>query len=113
MELTRERIIKMLPLGKELKDKLLNQWESLDKDTQFTVERLLWDTYYAIYQLRLQENIRLQMLDADKQKIPLGANFHDQIEIQTEKELEAEGEIESTSSEIDLVRTKLQNLLGK
>jgi hypothetical protein len=111
MELTREKIIQILFTDSELKTKLLKEWDSFNPDLKFELEQLLWDGYYAIYQIRLQENLQLMLKQAKEKKIPLDRNFYNQVQEQTEKDLETETANITDSNELSLVRQKIENLL--
>lgn len=111
MKLTSQNIIKILPLNQQLKQELLTGWDKLDLDQKFNLEQLIWDTYYALYQLRLQENLQLGMLRAKENKETLDQNFYKRIQVQTEKDLENEQLGDLTETELNDVRNKIQSIL--
>ena len=111
MDLTRDRIINTIPLGTQLRQKLLNEWDKLSPDNQFTIENLLWDTYYSFYQMRLQENIQLMIKQSKEKHLALDNSFYDKVQAQTEKDMETETIETADDSEISAVRQKIQNLL--
>ena len=112
MEITREKIIQILPLSPEIKTKLLEEWDSLTQDLKFELEQILWDGYYALYQMRLQENIQLVLKQAKNTHIALDKSFYDKVREQTEKEMEQEEEKAVDNQELSSIRQRIQGLLA-
>ena len=81
-------------------------------ERKFALEQYLWNTYYALYQLRLQENLQKGMLQAKENKESLDETFYKRIQAQTEKDMETETMETANDSEISAVRQKIQNLLN-
>lgn len=112
MELTRTKIIQTLFPDSELQTKLIADWDKFNPNLQFELEQLLWDGYYAVYQIRLQENIQLMLKRAKEKKIPLDRNFYNQVQEQTEKNLETETLNVADNNDLSLVRQKIKKLLN-
>lgn len=112
MQLTTLNIIKMLPLEASLKQQLLDGWDKMNPDRKFAVEQFIWNTYFSLYNLRLQENMQKGMLRAQENKEQLDAGFFQRMREQTEKELSEEQQVTVTDTELNDVRSKLQQLMG-
>lgn len=113
MKLTTQNIIKALPIEPALKQQVLEGWESMETSRKFALEQFIWDTYYALYQLRLQENLQQGMLRARENKETLDSSFYQRIQEQTEKDMEKEESVTQTQGELTQVREKLEALLQK
>ncbi|MBI4079168.1 MAG: hypothetical protein HY429_02630 [Candidatus Levybacteria bacterium] len=100
MQLTTKTIIKVLPLSDELKKTLLDNYDTLLPNQKFLVEDVAWNTYYALYKLRLQENMELALMRAQKNQEKLDDTFYQRVEQQTEKEMQSES-LEKTET-VDL-----------
>lgn len=112
MELTREKIIQILFIDSELKTKLLKEWDNFNPDLQFELEQLLWDGYYAIYQIRLQENLQLMLKQAKEKKLTLDRDFYNQVQEQTEADLNQVNAKTVDNNDLSLIRQKIKNLIN-
>ena len=106
MELTTKNIIKILPFGNEFKDNLLATFDSLDSDQKFSIERIVWDLYDALYELRLQKNIQLEMQGSNDIDHPLNKELYKRVKEKTEQEMMNES-IDTTVS-VDLTQARSQ-----
>lgn len=110
MKLTTEKIIELLPVDRAFKDDLLKKLPTMDADTRYTVGKVIWDAYYVLYQLKLQENIRNGLHEMGKSPDPLDTTFYQKMVDKTEKDLVETSYNDETSSELESIRTKLQAL---
>ena len=104
MQLTTKTIIKSLPFEQSFKHEILEQFDTLDVNTQNEIARIAWDTFYALYELRLEENTQLAFLKAQKNQEKLDENFYKQVKEKTQKELE--NELAGTTQETDLTAAR-------
>ncbi|MBI2074504.1 MAG: hypothetical protein HYT83_01560 [Candidatus Levybacteria bacterium] len=100
MTITTKEIIKLLPFEDKFRLELLEKFDSLNPDQKFNMEQILWDAYFALYKLKLDENLQLAFLRAKENQEKLDKDFYKRVEEQTEKEL-SENTIEVTE-EVDL-----------
>jgi hypothetical protein len=110
MELSTEKIISILPFEQEFKDKLTAQLSTMDSDTKYKVEQMLWRAYFVLYEIRLESNLQKDLNQAQQEGKPADPELYQQVELQTEKEMISSKFEEQTSSELDDVRQKLQQL---
>jgi hypothetical protein len=113
MQITTKDIIKILPFEKSFQEELLSQFDSLNPDQKFNIERILWDTYDAFYGLKLQENIELAFMRARENQENLDENFYKRIREQTEKEMQSEFFQKTSQNDLSVVRAKLEELIKK
>ncbi len=59
--LTTQKIITILPIDAQLKQELLDGFDSFEPSIKFKLERILWDAYYQQYEMKLQENIQKKL----------------------------------------------------
>lgn len=100
MNITTKEIIKILPFDKKFKFELLEAFDTLSPDQKFNIEQILWDSYFALYKLKLDENLQLAFLRAKENKEALDKDFFNRVEQQTEEEIKS-GTIETAES-VDL-----------
>ena|SRR3989344_589439 len=112
MDLTTEKIITFLPLDQEFKQKLLEKYPQLDADTRYMVGKIIWQAYYVLYELKVQENYQLALMKAEEDGVEPGEDFYQKIEEQTEKEIQNMSYGQVTSDELTQIRSKLQHLSG-
>ena len=110
MEITTEKIISMLPFEQEFKDKLIAQLSTMDADTKYKVEQMLWRAYFVLYEIRLESNLQKALSQAQEEGKPADRDLYQQVELQTEKEMVSSKFEEQTSTELEDVRQKLQQL---
>lgn len=104
MQLTTKTIIKSLPFEQSFKHELLEQFDALDADTQNAIARIAWDTFYAMYQLKLEENTQLAFVKAQVNQEKLDKDFYQRVKEKTQKELE--DDLAGTTQETDLAAAR-------
>lgn len=113
MKMTTQNIIKMLPFQKEFQIKLIEQFDQLTADQKFALEQILWDTYEAIYKLKLQENLQLALLRAKNKQEKLDKDLYARAKKQTEKQMETDFVKNATDFDVSHTRAKLESIIKK
>ena len=91
MKKTLKDLIHFFPFEDEFrKDFLGNYPDKLDADTKYEIENALWQMWDAYYQLKLQQNIQLEMDRRGKANEGVDANFYSEVQEMTDKEIEDE-----------------------
>ncbi len=111
--MTTLNIIRMLPLDRKFQAKLLEGFDKLDPDQKFALEEIVWDTYQAIYKLKLQENIGLALLRAKSNQEKLDEDFYKRAKQQTEKDMETDFSQSAAKTNISDVSTKLESIINQ
>lgn len=108
-DLSTKSLIKTLPLEREFKEKLLSKYDSLTLELKVDIDELVWDVYDAIYQMKLQENMELALLDEKTDKLDPG--FYSSIRKKTDEQMREE-ELKSIDNfDLASTRGKLENVL--
>src|SRR3989344_4114599 len=112
MQVTLKGVIRALPLEQALKSQLLEQFDSLDEEKKLTISRVLWATYDAMYDMKLEENTQKALQLAKGKKEPLDKEFYARVKKQTDKDMETD--LVSVATQVDLAetRTELQELIS-
>lgn len=111
MKITALDIIKFLPLEENFKSNLLTSFDKLNPDQKFAMEQLVWDAYEGLYKLKLEENIKLALLDAKDSSVKMDENFYVNMKIKTEKQMETEFSKDNTDTDILQIRAKLEAIM--
>lgn len=111
MKLTTKDIIKQLPLGESLQNELLNNYDSFDSNKQFIIDRVIWNTYDAIYQSFIDKNVELLFHKTDTGETNLDKNFYAQAVKQADQEFKDYMEKHATDDALKGVRDKLESLI--
>lgn len=111
MKVTTLDIIKFLPLSKDFQTKLLDQFDKMNPDQKFALEEIIWDAYEAIYKLKLQENIKLALLNTKDSNIKMDENFYINIKAETTKQIESGLYKNTADVDISQIRKKLEELI--
>lgn len=111
MKITTKDILKLLPFEKKFKSDLLNSFDNLIPDQKFTIEQMLWDIYFALFKLKLEENLQVALLSAKEDQEKLDDGFYKRIREQTEKEMQNEAAKKIEEADLSIVRGKIESLL--
>lgn len=110
MELNEKKIISILPMDEAIRAKLLEEFDSYDEVKKTAVSKLLWDTYDLLYEFKLQQNLQLAMMKAQKNEETLDEDFYARVHEKTESEMTKESLISGEGNELEHIRSKLQTL---
>lgn len=113
MELTTKNIIKILPFRDEFKKSLLERFDSLTDDQRLQIERVVWDFYDALYELKLQENIALALQKSGEEQVKLTKDFYRTIEEQTEQEMFKSTVSIATKVDLEQARDQLEEIIDE
>jgi hypothetical protein len=105
-------LIKILPFDQQFKAELLGQYGQFDADQKYTIDGILWDTYDALYKLKLEENLQAGLLRAKDGQEILDEGFYKRIREQTDRQLQAQEAAVSTHVDLHETRKKIQELLA-
>jgi hypothetical protein len=110
---TTQDVIKLLPFHTDFKDDLLKNFDTLNPDQKFAIERVIWEFYDALFENRLDENMKIAFEKAKKKEVPLDHEFYTRVRKETEQQLKEE--FSETEATVDLseAREKLQEILDK
>lgn len=111
MKITTKDIIKFLPLRAEFKNKLLEEFDTMELNRKFEIEQMLWDVYNSLFEIKVQEKLELLIEKAKNNEIPLDNTLYRKAEAEAEKEMEAGFFKEATDTDLSAVRTKLEALM--
>jgi len=103
----------MLPFKEDFKEDLLKNYYTLTDDQRFGIERIVWDYYDALYEIRLQKNMQLAKERAEKNEEKLDHDFYARINTQTEQELQEEFSDTETTVDLSDARDELEKILKK
>ncbi|QQG40745.1 MAG: hypothetical protein HYV37_00230 [Candidatus Levyibacteriota bacterium] len=104
MKITTKSIIKALPFEEQFRLDLINKLDSLSADQKFTIEQILWDAYFSLYDLKMDTNLKLALERAKNNEETLDKDFYKRVEAQTEKEMENQA-VEATER-VDLTAAR-------
>ena len=105
-------LIKILPFNSDFKKNLLESFETLDQDKKFAIERILWDTYCALYDLKFQQNVSIAFEEASRNQEKLDKDFYKRVNELTENEMDKLTEDDIKKVDLEIARDKLKDLIG-
>ena len=111
MKITTQQIVNMLPF--EAKDRLdiLEMLEGNDPDKKFNIEQMLWDAYYAMLELKEEENFQKSMAKALKNEENLNKDLFPKIEKESEEELQKEVVEQSEKADLSEARAAMEKII--
>ncbi len=113
MKITTLDIIKFLPFEKVFQTNLIEKFNKLNPDQKFAMEQVVWDAYEAIYKLRLEENIKLSLLNTKDSNIKMDENFYNNIKAETVRQVETEFSKNTVQADIFQIRARLEEIMKK
>lgn len=111
MKITTEGIIKVLPFEEEYRTQLLQSLTTLDLDKKANVEQVLWDTYFAFYKMKFDENMKLELVNMSQNNLPVNDEFYARVTQKTEQDMLNEFVDTSVSVDLTDARTKIDQIL--
>lgn len=90
MRLTTKDVIKILPIEEDVRVYLLESVDGSDPDRKYLAEKLVWEAYDTLYELKLEENMQLAMVGTKQGQERLDKDFYKRVREQTEKEMQEE-----------------------
>lgn len=109
--MTTKDIIKILPFEKQFKTNLLGQFDGLSIDQKFSLEQILWETYVAFYNLKLEENIKLALLRAKDNQEALNKDFYKKVQEQTDEEMQQEATKNIEAKDLEAARIAMEKIV--
>jgi len=109
--MTTKDIIKILPFEEQFKNNLLSQFDGLSIDQKFSLEQILWETYIAFYNLKLDENIQLALLRAKDNQEPLNSNFYKKVQEQTDEQIQQEATKNIETKDLEAARIAMEKIV--
>ena len=111
MNLSTKEIIKILPLDENLKQELLEKYDTLDPRQKYKIDMVMWKGYYTLFKLKLDENLQkaLKKVESGEES---GESMYGRINQQTEQEMLSLTQKDVASFDLDATREKLQSVIS-
>jgi len=111
MKLNTKTVIQSLPLNEDLKKNILSKWDDMDQDLRYEIENLVWEAYFELENVKVDERLQENFQKAKKGEIPLNEDFYknafqEVVLVQDQKIHE-----QVDSAELAAVRQKLELLM--
>lgn len=112
-EYTTQEVIKIIPLDKDIREELINDFDSYDEEHKLAVAKICWPSFHKLVAvLRTKYNAQiLEEITAGTRVIAKDSSLIDEIELAVEKELNErlDGKVEE-QVELSSLREKLKSL---
>jgi hypothetical protein len=105
-------LIKILPFNKDFKKDLLEKYDSLDPDTKFNIQTMLWNLYDGLFELKLNENLSIALEEAGNNQEKLDSNFYKRVRDLTDDEMSTVSAEDFKDLDLDIAREKLQEIIS-
>lgn len=112
MKISTENIIKTLPLEANLKEQMFNFLQNGDPDSKDRIIEIVWDTYYALYELMVEEEVQLALLKAGNNEEVLDENFYKRIRESVEQKMQQDLTLHASQLDLSQARNELQKLIS-
>lgn len=115
MQLKTKDLIHIIPFSDDVRTQLLKEYDSMDPVRKDTVVELLWNTYEALYALKLDENTQLALQRAENGEEKLDSGFYDRVKEKTKQDMREltvkdvdEGKLEEARKAMELIVKEIQ-----
>lgn len=112
MKISTEGIIKVLPFDPTFREHLLLAIPMLSPDKKSEVEQVLWDTYFAIYKMKFDENMQAELAASVKGAEPFDESIYERVTIKTEKDMMDELVNETIALDLEAAKVKLEVVMN-
>jgi|SRR3989344_5785961 len=113
MKITTKDIIRFLPFDDGFKEKLLKEFDGFEPAKKYQLEKVLWETYDALYQTKLDENLQVALAFAKENKEKLDEGFYGRVRELTEREFEADTMSQAQKSNFSSIRDRLIQMVDR
>ncbi len=113
MKLNTKTVIQSLPLDEKLKQNIFSKWDTMDQDLRYEIENVVWEAYFEIENLKVDEQVLENLNKAKAGEIPLNEEFYERAEHDAEEHKGEEIHQSADTVELAAVRQKLEQLMQK
>lgn len=110
-KLTTKDLITLLPLGNELQQKLLSEFDSFGPDAKFEMEKVLWGAHDAMHEAKVERKLEGQFEEALHGNRDLDSDFYNNAEKAVGHDEQVSVSNQSNSHDLEIVRNKLQAIV--
>ena|ERR1035437_3121545 len=110
-ELTTKTIINYLPLPSATKIDLLEKYDSLPREEQLTIADHVWQLFFDLYELNIQDNFDKGVAEADAKGEKLDQTFYGKVLKRTEEEVVAQLSSSSESVDLSEARASMEKII--
>ncbi len=111
MKLTTLDVVKTLPFDVELKQNVISSWDSLHPDTQHELERVIWNAYYELKEVSLQNDLETTLDGVIDGKNELSAHLYDDLNEGKEKQAVEKEHEQVDTTDLQAIRNKIEELM--
>lgn len=101
----------MLPLGSELQQKLLSEFDSYSPDIKFEMEKVLWGAYDALHETQVERKLEGQFEEVLHGNRELNSDFYNNAEKAVDHDQQVSVINQTSSHDLEIVRNKLQSII--
>lgn len=112
MKITTKDLIQLLPFEEAFKASLLADFDNLSADQRANIADIVWDTYAAVYQIRLDKNTREALVLAETGQKQLDSEFYKKIREKTNSEMQSQLSQVETTVDLSEAREELQKIMN-
>lgn len=107
-----KKMIKILPLEADLKKELLESFDDLSTDKKNRIQRMLWAAYDALYQIKLQNNLRIAFDEVGRGQEDLNKDFYSRVKKLTDDEMNQVSLEDEKALDLEITREKLAEIIA-
>lgn len=111
MALTTREILQLLPMDEDFRKELLETFDSASEEQQFRLSLVAWQQYYAYKNLKLKENIQVNLAKPASDTDAPDEDFFKKVEEKTGKELTSETTTAASATKLDEVRKAMEKIV--
>lgn len=113
MKITTKDLITIIPFEDDIRADLLAQYDSLSGERKYLIDKMLWDAYDALYELKLQENMQRAFIEAKEGKQKLDPEFYKRVKQKTEEEMTKVDVLKVEQTDLDAARKAMEQIVSE
>lgn len=107
-QLNAKQLLKILPISEEIRNDVLNKFDSFSEDQKLTLRKLCWTMFFQLLNDQTNYEFQKALLEIKDKKRGLEKNTYQKIEDQVFNQLKQKLLIHADKSAVADVRNKLQ-----
>lgn len=111
IDVNTKTLISFLPFDPAQKLDLLEKYDSLSKDEQIRITRIVWEALADYEELKIKENFEDGLSEAEKDKSGLDQDYYKKIVDKTEKEIDAKLAASQQAEDLTSVRKSMEQIV--
>ena len=111
--MTTKEVIKLLQIDEKVKMQILRMYDYMDDEQKLAVQRVAWNTYFAMFNQQLDKQLDTQFQEVIDGKEHFGDTYYEEAVTKTEKKMAHERQEAVTKTDLTAARQAMQQIVSE